>query len=121
MKKKKDYQFGKNQKKANNLGKGCILNKESIKANLAAINRKFLTMVPQKRIKEIVGKPISFSKEMIERVTDDFGRSAKYKTKEYILDFFTTIIEAYISFSKCEDEKEEYESAYNEITPGNDI
>ena len=121
MKKKKDYQIGNNQKKANNQGMGCILDKTIIKANLEAINRKFLTMVPQKRIIEAIGKPITFSKEMVEKITDDFGRCASYKTKEYIIDFFTEIVDGYINYSKCEEEKKEYESTYNEITPGNDI
>ena len=121
MKKKKSYQFGNNQKKANNLGKGFILDKESIKANLEAINRKFLTMVPQKRIIEKTGKPLTVSEEMIEVITDDFGRSASYKTKEYIKDFFTKLIEGYISFSRCGEEEEEYKSTYNKIKPGEDI
>ena len=58
---------------------------------------------------------------MIEAVTDDFGRSASYKTKEYIIDFFTKLIEGYISFSRSGEEEEEYKSTYNEINPGDDI
>ena len=38
MKKKKDYQFGNNQKKANNEGKDVLPSKEQIKKNLKEIN-----------------------------------------------------------------------------------
>lgn len=97
MKKKKNYQFGNNQKKRNNLGKRFALRKEKFKRNLKAVNKKFLSMIPQTRIIEKYGKPITISERMIEGITDDFGRSASYKTKEYIIGCFSKSIRDYIS------------------------
>ena len=121
MKKKKDYQFGKNQKKANNEGKDVLPSKEQIKKNLKEINKKFLELVPQKRIIKKYGKPIPIKDNMIEQVTKDFGGSAKHKTKEYILKSFVELIDKHFLFSKCEEEQKEYEEAYREISPGDDV
>ena len=100
---KRKYQFGKNQKKANDEGNDFVLSKAQIKRRLKEINKFFIRHVPQTRIIEKYGKPIEIKDEMIESVTKDFGGSAKYKTKEYIKNFCTRLADSYLLFSRCKE------------------
>ena len=95
--------------------------KKQIQARLEVLNRKFLTIAPQRSVIEKTGKPIQINKKMLKCLAEHLGRSADYKTKNYISGLLVKLIETFIESSKYEDEKKEYESIYNMINPGDDI